>query len=117
MEMRTEVLRDLVELVWSVREGGDILLDFEASQEFLLQYIRLIEEQDQMDMFQEGVGADCVESLEGVVDSVHLVGFFQVLVKRRDWGEEDDSVGIIEERYPGVSLAPRSPDIKEPPSD
>jgi hypothetical protein len=49
-----------------------LLLDFEASQEFLLQYIRLIEEQDQMDMFQEGVGADCVESLEGVVDSIHL---------------------------------------------
>jgi len=41
-----------------------LLLDLDASQQFLLQYIRLIEEQDQMDMSQEGAGTYRVERLE-----------------------------------------------------
>lgn len=49
-----------------------LLLDLDAGQKFLLQYIGLIEEQDQMDMSQEGAGTDCVERLERVVDPVHL---------------------------------------------
>jgi len=49
-----------------------LLLDLNASQQLLLQYIRLIEEQDHMDMSQERAGAYRVECLEGVVDPVHL---------------------------------------------
>lgn len=43
----------------------------------------------------------------------YLVVFFQVLVKGRDRGEEDDGTGIIEEWDPGVSLAPRTPRERE----
>lgn len=49
-----------------------LLLDFNTRQQFLLQDIRLIEEQDQMDMSQEGAGTYRVERLEGVVDPIHL---------------------------------------------
>ena len=49
-----------------------LLLDLDAGKEFLLEYIRLIEEQDQMDVSQEGAGTDRIEGLEGIVDSVHL---------------------------------------------
>jgi len=49
-----------------------LLLDLDAGKELLLEYIRLIEEQDQMDVSQEGAGTDRIEGLEGIVDSVHL---------------------------------------------
>ena len=42
----------------------------------------------------------------------HLVVFFQVLVEGGDRGEEDDRIRIVEEWYPGVSLAPRSANDK-----
>ena len=48
--------------------------DFEASEEFLLEDIRLIEKEDQVDVSQEGAGTDRVECLEGIVDPIHLVG-------------------------------------------
>jgi hypothetical protein len=49
-----------------------LLLDLNAGQQLLLQYIRFIEEQNQMDMSQERAGTYRVERLEGVVDPVHL---------------------------------------------
>jgi hypothetical protein len=54
-------------------EMDDVLfLDLETGQQFLLQYIGLIEEQNQMDMSQEGAGTYGIECLERVVDPVHL---------------------------------------------
>lgn len=49
-----------------------LLLDLNAGQQLLLQDIRFIEEQDQMDMSQKGAGTYRVERLEGIVDPIHL---------------------------------------------
>ena len=48
------------------------------------------------------------ERMNGVT---YFVVFFQVLVKSRDWGQENDCIGVVEEWHPSMSLAPRTPGV------
>ena len=41
----------------------------------------------------------------------YFIVFFQVLVKGRDWGQENDCIGVVEEWHPSVPLAPRTPKV------
>ena len=47
----------------------------------------------------------------GWVELTYFIVFFQVLVKGRDWGQENDCIGVVEEWHPSVPLAPRTPKV------
>lgn len=76
MEVCAKIFRDFIELIGPVRKRGDIFLDFDAGLELQLQEVTLVEEEDEVDVLEERVGADGGESLKRVVNPVDLVILF-----------------------------------------
>lgn len=54
-EMSTEVLNDGLVIVGPIAEGRDVLPDLESGVELRLEQIRLIQEEDQVNVLQQGV--------------------------------------------------------------
>jgi len=110
-EVCSEVAHHGIKVVWTVTVRCDVFPNFNSLLQLGLQDVCLVQEENQMGVLEEGVGADLLEKLEGIVYSIRPWIFSEVLIECADWRHEDDSSSIIEVGHPSMTLAPSTADI------